>query len=164
VAALEKGTHVQFKSTEDIEAPIDHVFARLTDFPSFEKGLLRRGATVTRNRTAATGQPGSSWQVKFRFRGKMREAGLDVSRVQTPAALELLAVSGGLHGVIRADLLALSAGRTRLTVVSDLTAKTITARLLLQSLKLAHGSLSNRYHARLGAYAEAVEERYRKGV
>ncbi|MBI1417466.1 MAG: SRPBCC family protein [Limimaricola sp.] len=155
---------MQFKSTEDIEAPIDYVFARLTDFPSFEKGLLRRGATVTRTRAAAPGQAGSAWQVKFKFRGKMREAQLDVARVDPPSSLELLAISGGMHGVIRASLLALSAGRTRMTVTSELSATTITARLLLQSLKLAHGSLANRYHARLGAYAEGVEERYRKGL
>ena len=45
----------------------------------------------------------------------------------------------------------------------ELKAKTLTARLLLQSLKLAKTKMTKRFKARVLDYAETVEDDYRRG-
>ena len=61
-------------------------------------------------------------------------------------------------------MLALSATRTRVLVSFDMRAKTLTARLLLQSLKLAMAKMNKRFEARVLDYAEKVEDDYRRGA
>ena len=60
-------------------------------------------------------------------------------------------------------MIALSATRTRVLVSFDMRAKTLTARLLLQSLKLAKTKVTKRFKARVLDYAENVEDDYRRG-
>ena len=56
---------MKFSTKEDIEAPLDHVFARLTDFDGLERSALRRGAEVTRVDTQAKAAGGSIWDATF---------------------------------------------------------------------------------------------------
>ena len=39
---------MKFSTREDIEAPVDHVFAEVSDFAGFERRALRHGADITR--------------------------------------------------------------------------------------------------------------------
>ena len=58
---------------EDIEAPIDYVYARVTDFQGFERQALRRGADVQRIDGGSAIRLGAAWDVAFKFRGKDRK-------------------------------------------------------------------------------------------
>ena len=60
------------------------------------------------------------------------------------------------------DLIALSQSRTRVMVTITVKAKTLTSRLLVQSLKLAKTKLTKRFKARVLDYAEDIEDRYRR--
>ena len=58
--------------------------------------------------------------------------------------------------------MALSRGRTRVAVELEVKPLNLSARLLVQSLKLAKGSLTRKYKLRIGEYAKGMEERYAK--
>ena len=147
---------MKFSAREDIEAPIDQVFARVTDFAAFERQMLRRGAEVRR---VDAGQPvtvGSAWDVAFTFRSRERRMRATVTRMDAPGDLVVAIAASGLDGVTTVELVALSPQRTRLAVTIDLSAKSLSARLLLQSLKLAKSNLSNRFKKRVSEFAAGI--------
>ncbi len=155
---------MKFSTREDIEAPIDYVFSRITDFQGFERQALRRGADVQRIDNAPVPVEGSSWDVAFKFRGKDRKLKAIITRLDRPTELRIDTAAIGLDGVTKVELVPLSRNRTRIAVSLDMSPKSLSARLLLQSLKLAKNSLSRRFGMRVTDFAEDVEESYRKGA
>lgn len=153
---------MRFTSKEDIEAPIEHVFAQVTDFQSFERAALRRGAEIRCNREPARPGVGLSWHARFLLRGKQREVDTEVTSFDPPNTLAVAARSAAFAGQLGVDLVALSRGRTRMTVDLVVKPQTLSARLLLQSLKLARANLTRRFKKRLADYAAEVERRYKR--
>ncbi|SEL60503.1 Polyketide cyclase / dehydrase and lipid transport [Roseovarius azorensis] len=155
---------MRFTSKADIEAPIDHVFARITDFQTLERAALRRGAEVRRNDERASPGVGMGWHASFMLRGKRREIETELTEYNPPSGVTVLARSTLLSGRMDVDLVALSPGRTRMTVDLAVTPKTLAARLMVQSLKLARANLANRFRSRVAGYAVDLEERFRRGA
>jgi len=147
---------------EDIEAPIDHVFALMTDFDSIERTAMRRGIDVQRCDSQTEPGTGMEWQVEFEFRGKMRNMTLTLTEFDSPQALTFEGVSQGLSGTVSVDLVAMSKTRTRMSVDLELEASTLSARLVLQSLKLARTKINKGFHLRVANYATELEGRYRQ--
>lgn len=151
---------MKFTTKEDIEAPIAWVFSQLSDFPAFERQAMRRGADVRRIDTLARPGIGSAWDVQFQFRGKDRQLRVEVTGFDAPNGLTVTATSPNLGGNIVADLLPLSRARTRVTIDMTITAHSLPSRLLLQSLKLAKGSLTRKFEAKMADYAREMQDRY----
>ena len=153
---------MKFSTREDIEAPIDYVFARVTDFQGFERQALRRGADVQRLDKSGAVQQGSAWDVAFKFRGKDRKMKATISQLDTPTSLHIDTAASGIDGATVIELVALSRNRTRVSVTIDLSPKSLSARLLLQSLKLAKNNLTRKFKLRVLEFAEDVEDAYTK--
>lgn len=151
---------MKFSSKEDIEAPIDFVFDSVADFDAFERQALRRGADIQRTDALPKKGPGMSWRARFPFRGKERNTDAKLIGFDSPNGLTLVSDTGGLHGNVNVDLVALSARRTRLSIQLELKPNSFSARLLLQSLRLAKANLTRRFKNRVGSFAEHVEERF----
>ncbi|KUP91187.1 SRPBCC family protein [Tritonibacter horizontis] len=150
---------MQFETKEDIEGPIADIFAAITDFDTFERSAIRRGVEVQRHGTADNALTDLSWDVTFVFRGTERKMKLDVAESEPPNAIALVATGSGMVGDMKVELLALSPRRTRMTVQCNLTPKTLAARLLVQSLKLARSKLNRKFRLRVAEFARATEER-----
>jgi hypothetical protein len=150
---------MQFSSREDIDAPIGEVFAMLSDVDSFERSAIRRGIDVTRVGDRAAVGEGMAWTARFMMRGKPREAHVTLARFEAPQMMRFDTVSQGLEGHLTVDLVALSPRRTRLGVILNLKPNTLSARLLVQSLKLARGNLSKRFKLKVADYARHLEAR-----
>ena len=58
----------------------------------------------------------------------------------------------------------LSQNRTRIAIPVEMSPKSLSARLFLQSLKLAKSNLTRRFKLRVTEFAEEVEDRYRKSA
>jgi hypothetical protein len=56
-------------------------------------------------------------------------------------------------------LVPLSPNRTRVNLVLKMSPKTLSARLLVQSFKLARSSINKRFKARMAQYAREIENR-----
>ena len=153
---------MKFSATEDIEAPIDHVYREVTNFAGFERQALRRGASVNRLDGQGPIGTGSSWDVGFKFRGKARRMTATIGVMDPPNSVRVDTVAGGLDGVTQIELLALSRSHTRISVQIELLPKSLSARLVLQSLKLAKSNLTKRFKAKITEFSEDIEERYTK--
>lgn len=155
---------MQFTGKEDIEAPIERVFEEITDFQGFERSALRRGADVKRTDSLGVPGVGMSWHAAFRLRGKQRHVDVTLIDYDPPNGITLGLRSASLEAQLVVDLVALSRGRTRMGISLVLQARSLTARLMMQSLKLARNNLTKRFKLRLVDYAMEVEERYKRNV
>lgn len=152
---------MEFFAHNDIEAPIDFVFARVTDFTSFERSIIRRGGDVERLSVGDVPVVGSKWRVKFRWRGKVRTLDAELTTVDAPNGIRADASSKNIVAAVTVELVALSRARTRISVRMDVTAKTLAAKMVFQSMRLARQRTTGRFKAMVAGFAEDVEARYR---
>lgn len=151
---------MQFSSKEDIEAPISAVFTMLSEFEIHERSAIRRGIEVQRQHPDAPDEAGLIWDAKFSLRGKPRDMRLTLTEFDPPNAMQFDGKSQGLDGKVIVELVALSPRRTRMSVVLNLAPKTLSARLLVQSLKLAKSNLTKRFKFKVADYAKNIEDRH----
>lgn len=155
---------MRFGAREDIELPAEAVFAALSDFERFERAALRRGAEVLPAGRPRPDGTGRGWIVSFRYRGRKRELVSEVTRNEPPRKLWFDGRIGGLDGRLALDLVALSPRRTRLSVELEILPRTLSARLLIQSLRLAKGRLNARFRKRIGDFRADIERRAVRSV
>jgi len=151
---------MKFKTKEDIDAPMDYVFGALTDFEALERQAMRRGASVRRMDAQTQPGEGMGWEIGFPFRGKPRELTVTMMHFAPPSRMSFDGTMQGLSGTMDVELLALSRTRTRMILEIELKPETLSARLLMQSIKLARGSINKRFQVRVAEYAKTMEERY----
>lgn len=149
---------MKFSTREDIGADLETVFAAISDFDNFERAALRRGAEVTRLDSLPVPGRGMSWDAKFSFRKRERSAQMEITEYDPPNGLILASKVSGINTLVVVELVALSRNRTRMNLSIDLTPKTIPARLLLQSMKLARSGMNKRLEKRIAAFAEQIED------
>jgi uncharacterized protein YndB with AHSA1/START domain len=149
-------------SRHDIEAPPAFVFQALTDFDSWERSAMRRGAEVSRTDKLTTISPGLAWLVRFRFRGKDRKITVRLTALDVPVRLSFAMAGNLFEATSHVDLMELGPKRTRMVVVSEAKPKTLAARLILQSLRLARARVQRRVDKRIGTIAQEIEDRYRQ--
>ena len=152
---------MKLSTREDIEAPVAFVYERVSDFAMFERRALRQGIDVSR-RADSNGSIGTMWDIAFEFRGRSRKVQAELTNLVPEQLLEVESQSDGLTAITHVELVALSPTRTRVLVSFDMRAKTLTARVLLQSLKLAKATMTKRFKARVCDYARTVEDDYRR--
>ncbi len=152
---------MKFVAHEDVEAPIDFVFEQVTDFAGIERSALRRGAEVQRVDDLAQPGPGMKWDAAFDLRGKRRELQLELTQLDPPHGLVVASRSPNMGGQMVLDLVALSRSRTRISVEIDMAPRTLAAKLLVQSMKLARNNLTRRFKTRVAGYAKDMEDRYK---
>ncbi|MAC76640.1 MAG: hypothetical protein CML66_01065 [Rhodobacteraceae bacterium] len=150
---------MKFSSKEDVEAPIGLVFDLLADFETHERQAIRRGIEVQRTHTRTEPGVGMSWHALFDLRGKKRDIDVVVSAYDPPNSIHFTSDTQGLHGFTTLELIELSPRRTRMAIEVDLKPKTLAARLLVQSMKLAKKTLTKRFKLRVADYAKALEGR-----
>lgn len=153
---------MKFKVSEDVDAPRAMVWARLTDFSGFEQDARGRGATVTRvgNWTAAA--EGVEWRGDVTVRGKSRPLSAKVTRLVAEEACVIESRIGGMDCFYEMTFVALTPEVTRVALVLDLSASTLSARLLLQTMKLARGRVMQRLQGLIARQGNAVEAAWRK--
>lgn len=155
---------MKLATREDIEAPIEAVFEQLTDFENFERAILRRGADVQRIDSLAAPGPGMAWKTSFTFRGRQREAQIELHEHIPPERLRSSMRTSGLEIDLLIDLVELSKTRTRMNFALDARPKSVPARLMIQSLKLARQNMLKRFRKRIADFAAGIETRARTQV
>jgi len=129
---------MKLSARDVIDAPIEDVWAVLSDFSRIERLGVSRGLEV-----AALG--GNSWRVGYRYRARRRLVDLRLTEARAPGLMGFAASGQAMEATLQVELSAIDRGRTRLIVVSEIRPRTLTARLFLQSLKLARGRVNARY-------------------
>jgi hypothetical protein len=150
---------MKLSTREDIEAPIETVFAALSDFAAIERQLRARGFSVEPNPAGPEAGVGRKWHALASWRGRMHGVDAELVSLEAGRGYSVVSTSGGVVATTEVDLVALSKSRTRMLLSVDLRPTTLSSRLLVQSLKLAKGRLSVRLNARAGEFARRIEGR-----
>ena len=144
---------MKFSSHEYIEAPAQVVFAALSDHEQFQRVMQQRGIAMRRVDDRPEVGPGTAWEIDFNFRGRARKLRCLVTEVQAPERLCLSNESDGLTGDVAISVVTLATNRSRLLVSVEMKPKNLSARLLLQSMRFAKGSLDRKFKSRLHDWA-----------
>lgn len=155
---------MKFSAKEDIEAPVDQVFAALMEFDNFERAAMRRGADVVRNTAQAEAGPGMGWNVEFPYRGKQHRLAVVLASMDRPQQLVFNATGEMVEGALTVDLTELGPKRTRMTVSTEMKPRTLAARLFMQTLRLAKGKITRRFGKAVASLAADIEDRYKRGL
>ncbi|WP_298259907.1 SRPBCC family protein [uncultured Litoreibacter sp.] len=155
---------MKFSTKEDLEIPIDDVFTMLSDFDSYERAVLRHGADVSRTDNIDGEGIGMSWKARATVRGKKREFDVKLVDFDRPNQMLFDVKTNNMSATFLIELVAMSRMRTRMRLELDVRPQTLSARLLMQSAKLARNTLNRRYKTRIAHFASDLEERYKKGL
>ena len=149
---------MKFLSHEDKEAPAQAVFAALSDHEQFQRVMQQRGVSMRRVDDCPEVGPGMAWEIDFKFRGRTRKLRCLVTEVQGPERLCLSNESDGLTGDVAISVLTLAPQRSRVLVSVEMKPKNLSARLLLQSMRFAKGSLDQKFKSRLHDCARQMSQ------
>ena len=153
---------MQFSSVQDVNAPLDFVFQQLSDFESYEFYALRTGADVDREDSLAEKATGMTWNVSGDLRGKRRKVRIELTEYRPDNLLKFFVKSSGIEAYATMESMALTRKQSRIKVTTVLKPKTISARLILQSAKLAKNSMNRKFNHRFWTYANYIENNYNK--
>ncbi|WJY22200.1 SRPBCC family protein [Fontisubflavum oceani] len=135
---------MKFKVAEDVDAPIGFVFERMTDFSQFEADVKRRGADLRRVGNWTRIAEGVQWRGAVQVRGKKRKIEAELAELVPDESAKVDITVGGMEAVYQMAFIALSPDVTRVATELDLKPRTLTARLIIQTLKLARGRVVRR--------------------
>jgi hypothetical protein len=153
---------MQLRVAEDVGAPRAMVWARFTDFANLEADLRDRGATLARIGGWTATAEGLEWRGDVMVHGKTRTLSAGVSRLESEVLCLIDSRIGGMVCSYAMRFVPLSTEATRVELALDLSADTLSARLVLQSLKLARGQVAQRLQATLARQGKAAETAYRR--
>lgn len=152
---------MQLTATQDIDAPRQAVFDQLSDFDALKARLVARD-DVTIDTVSPPGAGAlHTWRAGFVLRGKPREAVVRLVAMDPPNRMAFEWQSSGLHGRTELTLSAPSDTTSRVTLETTLLPQTLSARLVVQSLKLGRGRIEARLSERMADAAAAIERRPR---
>jgi len=151
---------MKFTAREDLALPADKVFQGITDFEAFERSAMRRGADVVRVSGPNVGGVGCTWESEFTYRGRRRTLRAEVTTCDPDDGVQVASQTSGITGNLLAEVVELAPTRSRLLVRLELEPTSLSARLLVQSLKLAKTNLDGRFSKRVADFARTLEERH----
>ena len=144
----------------DVQAPLDFTYRCLVDFGAWEQAARRRNVEVERPAGLPLTGVGASWRVRFAFRGKTRRATIRVADLTPDQKAAFALDSPALEGEVDVDLQRLSPRHTRLRLIITLKPKTLAARLLLNTARLAKGRITGKLDQRMDQLGADIEARY----
>lgn len=144
----------------DIDAPLAFVFSALADHAVWEREAVRRGAEVERPGDMPLSGVGAGWRVRFTFRGKQRRVLLRIDDLVQDDRIGVSFEGKAMVGNSVLELVALSPRSTRMRVTLHVKPKTLAARLLINTVRLAKRRAQARFQKRLDALGARLQDRY----
>ncbi|MCV2874708.1 hypothetical protein OE810_00425 [Rhodobacteraceae bacterium XHP0102] len=155
---------MKFKATEDIDAPLELVFERFCDFRHIEDELTGRGAKLTREGGWVQPRKGASWSGEIKLRGRARPVSSQITSLIHEEALTIESQIGGMQSLYELRFQGINPQMSRVSATLELKPTTLSARLVIQSLKLARGRVLQRMTGYLVRRGNEVEAEFRASL
>jgi uncharacterized membrane protein len=152
---------LKFKVSDDVEAPVERVWAGFTDFAAIESDIRAREADLVRVGDWKEAALGVAWRGSVPVRGKIRPIDARIAAFTPGERMMVESKVGGMSCSYEVTFAALSEQMTRVSVTLELKASTLSARLLLQTLKIARRKVIQRLEGAIVRQGQAVESDWR---
>ncbi|ARO14038.1 hypothetical protein BVG79_00686 [Ketogulonicigenium robustum] len=152
---------MQFVVNDHVAVGPQTLFDHISDVALLEQMVKRGGASIHRTDGGSGATVGASWMIGVPFRGRTQDVSMKLVEVQAPRLMRIAFASGGVEGEISLVLTPAEGAGTDTVFTMEMGANSLIGRLLLQSLKLARGTISNRIRKRVGNYLHLAEARAR---
>ena len=152
---------MRFKATEMINGPIESVFDDFTDLRRIEQELADRGVGLERLDNDTGLVEGAAWHTVVHVKGRQRDADAQLVEVDRPRSLRLEGKSGGMLMDTSLGFTEIGPRKTGLEIVINLRARSVSAKLLLSSFRLARSRMVRGMRKRVAKSARACEARIR---
>ena len=153
---------MKFKVSEDVDAPADVTWEIFTDFSGVEAEIRGRGAEISRTGNWSQAAVGCAWRGQVSVRGRMRPVTSEIAAMEAQERCTIETKVGGMEALYEMSFITLRPDMTRVQVVLDLSAHTLSSRLALQTLKLARGRVLQRLQGLLARQGNLAEDAYRR--
>jgi hypothetical protein len=150
---------MQMSTTEVLHGHIEKVFEALCDFPAAERAAMDRGVTVQRLDALGAAAEGVRWTLGFFARGRDREAEIELTKFTRPTLMRYEGHVGGLLFEATVACRVADSNATEVTVTTKLRARSMSAKVLIQSMKLARARVVQRYRKAIRRQLREVEAR-----
>ena len=147
---------MKFSTQTDVQASPEAAFAAFSDFQGFAARARHRGVEIERTDHGHNVGRGLCWHGRFDWNGRAREMRGEIVRFDAPSGYHADLTIGGLEGRLDVEVTAVTEAKSRVRIGLELRPTTMSARILLKSLRLAKGRLDERFANAVRTYAASL--------
>ncbi len=151
-----------FVAQDEVHVPQDYAFSHFSDFISYEATALSYGADIRRVDGFQQVSQGVAWRGTVPIRGKTVGVEAKVTNFDPSRQSQMVTQAGGMTVTVDLSFEEMEPEKTRVTARAELRANTLAARLIVQSVRLARGSLQRRIDSKLVALGSKFEAEYHR--
>lgn len=150
---------MQFKHSQVIDAPVDYVFTRATDFKKFEARSGADGFKFSRHGKAPI-RIGTRWNITVPFRGRGRKFSAELSEMVPPRTVSYKSASMKYHAALSLTFTPINAAKCRLDMLVVAQSRSFATTMVFNSIRLARRRINKRIVETMGEFAERIAEDY----
>ncbi len=154
---------MQFKHTQEINAPADYVFARTTDFKKFENHSGPTGFSFKRQGRLPV-RIGTRWDISVPVRGRARRFSAELSEYVPPRTLSYKSASLKYEGVMSLTVKPLGATSCQLEMRVVAKSRSFATSLVFNTIRLARRRINKRTNTEMEKFAKHMAKEYRAQV
>jgi len=151
---------MQFKHVQEINAPIDYVFARMTDFTGFEQRSGRGEFSFSRVGRSPV-QIGTKWNVCIPVRGRKRKFPAELSEYVAPSVVSYRSKSRTYNAVLSISFTPLSASICNMEMQIVAQSRSFATGMIFNTLRLARKRINKSVRDRMQVIADKIADDYR---
>ena len=154
---------MQFRHSQDIDAPAEYVFARITDFKKFENHSGPTGFSFKRQGRLPV-RIGTRWDISVPVRGRVRRFSAELSEYLPPRTLSYKSASLKYEGIMSLTIKPVSDTSCRLELLVVAKSRSFATSLVFNTIRLARRRINKRMNAEMGKFAKRLAKEYRAQV
>lgn len=151
---------MQFKHTEEIDAPAEYVFARITNFKKFESHKGPEGFHFKRQGRLPV-HIGTRWDISVPVRGRNRRFSAELSEYIPPRTLSYKSASLKYEGVMSLTVRPVSETSCRLDMQLVAKSRSFSTSLIFNSIRLARRRINRRVNMQMKKFAKRMASEYK---
>lgn len=150
---------MQFKHTQEIDAPAEYVFARITNFTKFENHIDKTGFSFKRQGRLPV-RIGTRWDISVPVRGRTRRFSAELSEYIPLRTLSYKSASLKYEGVMSITVQSVDATTCTLHMRVVAKSRSFATSLVFNTIRLARRRINKRMNGEMDKFATRMMADY----